>query len=126
LVRSEISVRLPLPCIPLHLNTSIDRTVNAAVAVAMTGARTMSRDYVEAVESSVKVAGHGVAFAADVVVLCEHLNQGRDSGIHSFIDDMRLIARLAQSETKTTHGRFGAIRLKLYQVCCGTRSPSSY
>ncbi|KIM83091.1 hypothetical protein PILCRDRAFT_784274 [Piloderma croceum F 1598] len=90
--------------------------VDAAVAVAMRGARTMGRDYVEAVESSVKVAGHGVAFAADVVILCEHLNQGRDSGIRSFIDEMRMIARLAQSETKTTHGRFGAIRRKLYQL----------
>jgi hypothetical protein len=88
----------------------------------MRGARTIGRDYVEAVESSVKVAGHGVAFAADVVILCEHLNQGRDTSIRSFINEMRMIVRLAQSETNTTHGRFGAIRRKLYQVCCGTRS----
>ena len=89
----------------------------------MKGASTMARDYVEAVESIVKVAGHGVAFAADVVTLCEHLNRGRDLGIRSFVDEMQMIVRLALSEANTTHGRFGAIRQKLYQVCCGTWSP---
>jgi hypothetical protein len=89
----------------------------------MRGTRTIGRDYVEAVESTVKVAGHGVAFAADVVILCEHLNQGRNIGIRAFLDEMRMTVRMAQSDTNATHGRFGAIRQRLHQVRCGTLSP---
>jgi len=80
------------------------------------GARSAGRDYVEAVGESVKVAGQGVAFAADVVNLCDYLSEGRDSDIRSFIDEMRTIVQQALGEAGTTNHKFRDIRKNLFQL----------
>jgi hypothetical protein len=91
------------------------------VAVA-NGARAAGRDYVEAVKESVKVAGLGVAFAADVMNLCDYLSKGPDAALRSFIDEMRTIAQRAQIEADATNHKFRDIRKRLVQVCCKLQS----
>ena len=73
-------------------------------------------------KESVKVAGLGVAFSADVVNLCEYLGKGRDANIHSYIDEMRTIAQRTQIEADATYNKFRAIRKRVLQVCSWFRS----
>ncbi|KIM83081.1 hypothetical protein PILCRDRAFT_7500 [Piloderma croceum F 1598] len=79
-------------------------------------ARAMGKDYIEAVKESVKVAGLGVAFAADVVNLCDYVSKGRDTDIRSFMDEMRMIVQQALDETATTNHKFRNIRKRLVQL----------
>lgn len=86
-------------------------------------AKAVGKDYIEAVKESVKVAGLGVAFAADVVNLCDYISKGRDTDIRSFMDEMRMIVQQALDEAATTNHKFRNIRKRLVQVRCGLRSP---
>jgi hypothetical protein len=103
---------------PYFTYSSDDRVF---VAVA-NGARATGKDYVEALRESVKVAGRGVAFAADVMNLCDYLSKGRDADISLFIDEMRTIVQQAIGEADTTNDKFRDIRKRLFQVCCRLRS----
>jgi hypothetical protein len=94
---------------------------SALVAVA-DGARVAGKDYVEAVQSSAKVAGHGVALAADAIGLCEYLSKGYDADIRSFIDGMGTIVRQAQTEADATRKKFVDVSKRLLQVCCRLQS----
>jgi hypothetical protein len=77
----------------------------------------VGKDYIEAIESSVNVAGYGVAYADDVINLCDHLVQELDADIGSFIEEMRRIVQLAHVDAQTTYGLFRTIRQKLHKVC---------
>jgi len=84
----------------------------------------MGKDYVEAIESSVKVAGYGVAYTDDVLNLCEHLakkpdadEEESDADIGSYIEEMRRTVQLAHVDAHATYELFRAIRKKLHQVC---------
>lgn len=83
----------------------------------MKEARAVGKDYVKAIEISVKVAGHGIAFAAEVFSLCECLSQDPDIDLRSYIDEMKTVVQRARGDADATHKQFCAIRSKLLQVC---------
>jgi hypothetical protein len=91
---------------------------NPIFVVVENGAKAAGKDYVEAVKESVKIAEHGVAFAADVISLCDCISKSRDADICSFIDEMRTIAQQALGEATATNHKFRDIRMRLVQVCC--------
>jgi hypothetical protein len=95
---------------------------NPAFVAVANGARAAGRDYVKALRESVKVAGHGVVFAAEVINFCDYLSEGRDAGIRSFVDEMRTRVHRANIEADITCNKFRAIRKRLFQVCCRLRS----
>jgi len=73
-------------------------------------------DYLEAIEMSVKVAGHGITFAADAVSVCECLSQDPSNDVCSFINEMKTIAGLAHGEAEDTYNKFRAVRGTLLLV----------
>ena len=79
--------------------------------------RGAAKAYLEAIKSSVKVAGHGITFAADAVSLCERLSWHSGTDIQLFIDKMWKVACLAHDDAKNTFEAFGAVRHTLLQVC---------
>ncbi|KIM83080.1 hypothetical protein PILCRDRAFT_88318 [Piloderma croceum F 1598] len=80
------------------------------------GAKSAGKDYVETVKESVKIAVHGVAFATDVIGLCDCISKSCDADIRSFIDEMRTIAQQALDEATATNLKFRDIRRRLVQL----------
>jgi len=79
--------------------------------------RGAAKDYLEAIKLSVKVAAHGITFAADAASLCERLSWHSGTDIQLFIDEMRKVACLAHDDVKNTIEAFSAVRRTLLQVC---------
>jgi hypothetical protein len=79
--------------------------------------RAVAKDYVEAVKTSAKMAGHGITFAADAVSLCERLSRHSGTDLRMYIDEMRKTARLAHDEARYIYEAFSDVRRKLLQVC---------
>ena len=77
----------------------------------------MYETYLEGIEASVRVAEHGIVFAADVVTLFESLSQDPSADVRLFIEEMQEIAGRAHRDTKNTYDTFSAVRRKLNQVC---------
>ncbi|KIM74362.1 hypothetical protein PILCRDRAFT_828352 [Piloderma croceum F 1598] len=90
----------------------------ANIAV-MKAARTVSRDYAEAIELGVKAASHGIAFVSDIINLCEHLSQNPDGGVSLFFAETRMTVQLAHTDAKSSYEQFRAIRQKLLQIIRG-------
>ena len=82
----------------------------------------MIKGYLEAITTSVKLAGHGIAFAADGVSLFERPNQHPGTDVCLFIDEMQKIARLVHENAQDTYEKFSAVRRTLVQVCIRSRS----
>jgi len=72
--------------------------------------RVVYSDYLKAIEASVKVAGHGITFAADAASLCEYLNQAPGADVRLFIDEMRKIADQVHSDAEDTYKKFSTVR----------------
>jgi hypothetical protein len=75
------------------------------------------KDYLEAIGTSVKTAGHGIAFADDAVELCESLGLHPMADLLLFIDEMRQIAHRAHGDAKDTYEKFSVVQRTLLQVC---------
>ena len=77
----------------------------------------MYQDYLKDIEPSVKVAGHGITFAADAVSLCKCLIQDPSTDVRPFIYELRQIASLAHGDAEDTYEKFSAVRGTLLLVC---------
>jgi hypothetical protein len=79
--------------------------------------RTAAKVYVEAIKTSVKMAGHGITFAADTVSLCERLSRHPGTDLRMYIDEMGKAARLAHDDARSIYEAFSDVRRTLLQVC---------
>jgi len=95
---------------------------NSAVVAVVKDARSAIREFVKATDLSVKVAGHGIAFAADIVNLCEFLVQNPETDVGSFINEMRLIVQLAHSDVNSLYEQLNSIGRKLLEIITGIRA----
>jgi hypothetical protein len=79
-------------------------------------ARAVGKDFFTAIEMSVGVAGRGIAFAAEVFNLCDHLSQDPDTEVGLYIDEMQTVVQQAHSEAEATYKQFSVVRSHLLQV----------
>jgi hypothetical protein len=79
--------------------------------------KSVAIDYSKAIDASVVTAVYGIAFAEDVVGLCEYLTQKPHTDVRQYIEEMRQIARKAHGDAKDTYEKFRAVRRTILQVC---------
>jgi hypothetical protein len=91
-------------------------TSHPIIVTVVKDAADVLKYYIEAIERSVMVAGHGIAFAAEVSSLCEHLSQASGPDVRLFIDEMGRTVELAHGGAQDTFVKFVAVREKLMQV----------
>jgi hypothetical protein len=101
--------------------SSVYSSGHPAVVAVVRDPRAVGKDYVEAIEKSVKVARHGIAFAAEVFNLCEYVSQEPGTDVRLFIDEMRNRVRVAHADAKDTYKKFSAVQWSLFQVCIQNR-----
>jgi hypothetical protein len=65
----------------------------------------------------VKVAEHGITFAAKAVNLCDTLNRTPGTNVRSFFSGMQDIVFVAREDTKSICDRVNGVRQALAQVC---------
>jgi hypothetical protein len=78
--------------------------------------KVVARNYVKAIEMSVKMAGHGFTFAGDAIRLCKRLSQDPNPEVGKFIDEMQKIARQAQGDVNDAYNAFSDVRETLLEV----------
>jgi hypothetical protein len=87
-----------------------------AVVAIRKDVKIVARDYLKAIEMSVKMAERTFTFASEVIPLCQHLTHDPSTNKHKFINKTRRMARQAYHDVKDTRNKFSAIQRTLLMV----------
>ncbi|KIM74361.1 hypothetical protein PILCRDRAFT_828351 [Piloderma croceum F 1598] len=79
-------------------------------------ARAIGTDYVNAIESSAKVARYGIAFAGEVIKLCELPTKELNIDVNSSIHGLQETVKLAHEDAVSSYEQFRKIRQEIIQI----------
>ena len=75
-----------------------------------------ARDFIHAIDASVRTTDHCIIFASDLVELCGRLVEQPTTDVHEFVNEMQQIGQQAYDDVGDTLKRFSAVRSTLFQV----------